>query len=73
MIFFEKNLRISKKSSTFAPAFEKSNIINELPQLSRLEHLTVNQGVLGSSPRGSAKRKSSTYAGRRCFLFCAVR
>ena len=22
---------------------------------SRLEHLTVNQGVLGSSPRGSAK------------------
>ena len=31
MIFFEKNLRISKKSSTFAPAFEKSNIINELP------------------------------------------
>ena len=26
-----------------------------LPQLSWLEHLTVNQGVLGSSPRGSAR------------------
>ena len=25
------------------------------PLSSRLEHLTVNQGVLGSSPRGSAK------------------
>ena len=27
---------------------------NTLPQLSRLEHLTVNQRVLGSSPRGRA-------------------
>ena len=29
------------------------------PQLSWLEHLTLNQGVLGSSPRGGTKNPAS--------------
>ncbi len=40
----------------------KMVVLNENipPKLSRLEHLTVNQRVLGSSPRGGA-RESATY------------
>ena len=34
---------------------KKAVLLHPLSKNSRLEHLTVNQGVLGSSPRGSAK------------------
>ena len=44
-IFFQKYLVMSKKSSTFAPAFEKEHVF--LAQL--VEQLTLNQWVQGSS------------------------
>ena len=45
-LFFQKYLVVSKKSSTFAPAFEKEHVF--LAQL--VEQLTLNQWVQGSSP-----------------------
>ena len=42
---------MSKKSSTFAPAFEKRRV--SLAQL--VEQLTLNQWVEGSSPSGDTK------------------
>ena len=43
---------MSKKSSTFAPAFEKERVF--LAQL--VEQLTLNQWVQGSSPWEDTKR-----------------
>ena len=43
---------MSKKSSTFAPAFEKEHVF--LAQL--VEQLTLNQWVQGSSPWEDTKR-----------------
>ena len=51
-VFFQKYLVISKKSSTFAPAFEKEHVF--LAQL--VEQLTLNQWVQGSSPWEDTKR-----------------
>ena len=60
-IFLQKYLRISKKSSTFAPAFGK---VVSLAQL--VEQLTLNQWVEGSSPSGDTNKKD---AKRHLFLF----
>ena len=46
---------MSKKSSTFAPAFEKERVF--LAQL--VEQLTLNQWVQGSSPWEDTKDKST--------------
>ena len=51
-VFFRKYLVISKKSSTFAPAFEKELVF--LAQL--VEQLTLNQWVQGSSPWEDTKK-----------------
>ena len=59
-IFLQKYLRISKKSSTFAPAFEKREV--SLAQL--VEQLTLNQWVESSSLSGDTKGATSTF-------FCA--
>ena len=48
-----KYLHISKKSSTFAPAFRKEHV--SLAQL--VEQLTLNQWVEGSSPSGDTKER----------------
>ena len=45
-VFLRKYLVKSKKSSTFAPAFDKEHVF--LAQL--VEQLTLNQWVQGSSP-----------------------
>ena len=50
-IFFQKYLVKSKKSSTFALAFEKEHVF--LAQL--VEQLTLNQWVEGSSPSEDTK------------------
>ena len=47
----QKNLVMSKKSSTFAPAFEKTRV--SLAQL--VEQLTLNQWVESSSLSGDTK------------------
>ena len=47
----QKNLRMSEKSSTFAPAFEKRAV--SLAQL--VEQLTLNQWVESSSLSGDTK------------------
>ena len=52
-VFFRKYLVISKKSSTFAPAFEKELVF--LAQL--VEQLTLNQWVQGSSPWEDTKKQ----------------
>ena len=42
--------------STFALAIEKITVLQKMPeQLSWLEHMTVNHGVLGSSPCSGAQ------------------
>ena len=61
-IFLQKYLRISKKSSTFAPAFEKREV--SLAQL--VEQLTLNQWVESSSLSGDTNKKD---AKRHLFLF----
>ena len=52
---------MSKKSSTFAPAFEKERVF--LAQL--VEQLTLNQWVQGSSPWEDTKRHPIG-----CLFFC---
>ena len=49
----QKNLVMSKKSSTFAPAFEKTRV--SLAQL--VEQLTLNQWVESSSLSGDTKNE----------------
>ena len=56
-VFFQKYLVISKKSSTFAPAFEKEHVF--LAQL--VEQLTLNQWVQGSSPWEDTKGYPKRY------------
>ena len=48
-IFLQKNLVISKKSSTFAPAFEKE-VKTRAFSSAGLEHLPYKQRVCGSNP-----------------------
>ena len=62
-VFFQKYLVISKKSSTFAPAFEKEHVF--LAQL--VEQLTLNQWVQGSSPWEDTKRHLA-----RCLFFIHI-
>ena len=52
---------MSKKSSTFAPAFEMKHVF--LAQL--VEQLTLNQWVQGSSPWEDTKDTS-----KRCLFLC---
>ena len=49
-IFLQKNLRISKKSSTFAPAFVKNATVAQL-----VEQRIRNAWVGGSSPPSGSK------------------
>ena len=55
---------MSKKSSTFAPAFEKRTkypFVQKAVSLAQLvEQLTLNQWVEGSSPSGDTKEKTET-------------
>ena len=60
--FFSKNLVSSKKSSTFAPAFETKHVF--LAQL--VEQLTLNQWVQGSSPWEDTKDTS-----KGCLFLCS--
>ena len=66
---------MSKKSSTFAPAFEKERVF--LAQL--VEQLTLNQWVQGSSPWEDTKRHligclflfcRMSMSAYRCFFYC---
>ena len=61
---FANNLAVSKKSSTFALAFEKKVWYDSLAQL--VEHNTFNVGVMGSSPMRITRRISVT---KSSFLF----
>ena len=63
-VFFRKYLVISKKSSTFAPAFEIKQVF--LAQL--VEQLTLNQWVQGSSPWEDTKDIQSDV-----FFLCSYR
>ena len=47
----------SKKVSTFAPAKQKDAPVAQL-----VEHLTLNQGVQGSSPCGCTRQKVADMA-----------
>ena len=60
-VFFQKDLVISKKSSTFALGFETNQVF--LAQL--VEQLTLNQWVQGSSPWEDTKDIQTDV------LFCA--
>ena len=55
----EKNLVVTKIVRTFAPAIRKElrmkNKKNDAPVAQLVEHLTLNQGVQGSSPCGCTK------------------
>ena len=57
MLFFvkkvQKNLVMSKKCSTFAPAFEKG--VESVAQ--QVEHIPFKDGVLGSSPSWFTRRE----------------
>ena len=63
-VFLHKNLRISKKSSNFALAFE----MKHAPVAQLVEQLTLNQRVQGSSPCGRTKNKKEESIGFS-FLF----
>ena len=70
----EKNLVVTKIVRTFAPAIRKElrtkNKKNDAPVAQLVEHLTLNQGVQGSSPCGcTTQQKVSKYA---CFLLFFV-
>ena len=63
-LFFIKKLCRYKKSLYICKTKR-----NNPPQLSWLEHLTVNQRVLGSSPRGGALSINPIYENRLDFFF----
>ena len=63
LIFFVKYLVISKKSSTFAPGFERDHYMVAIAQLA--EHRIVVPSVVGSSP--TSHPKETTYG--RLFLY----
>ena len=63
LIFFVKYLVISKKSSTFAPGFERDHYMVAIAQLA--EHRIVVPSVVGSSP--TSHPKETTYG--RLFLW----
>ena len=52
--FLQKRLRVMEKAVFLQPQNRKFCDIVQPPQLSWSEHLTVNQGVSGSSPEGGA-------------------
>ncbi len=70
-LFFTKYLRISKKCSTFAPAFEKQQLIakflaNKLPAIfatvaQLVEQRIRNAWVGGSSPPSGSEKKVSAF------------
>ena len=51
-----KNLVISKKSSTFAPGFERDHYMVAIAQLA--EHRIVVPSVVGSNPTSHPKKES---------------
>ena len=57
LIFFQKYLVISKKSSTFALAFERESYMVAIAQLA--EHRIVVPSVVGSSPTSHPKKTAS--------------
>ena len=57
----QKYLVMSKKSSTFAPAFGKTNNPNAVSLAQLVEQLTLNQWVEGSSPSGDTKGACGTF------------
>ena len=68
----QKNLRMSKKSSTFALAFENARFFCQLKFViesvaQQVEHIPFKDGVLGSSPSWFTRREF-----RLSFLFCFV-
>ena len=70
--FFEKklpkNLVMSKKSSTFAPAFEKKGRVKRDESVAQqVEHIPFKDGVLGSSPSWFTEREF-----RLSFLFSVL-
>ena len=67
----QKNLRMSEKSSTFAPAFEKRAV--SLAQL--VEQLTLNQWVESSSLSGDTKDTFEClffYPNQNIFIFWQI-
>ena len=69
MLFFvkkvQKNLVMSKKCSTFAPAFEKKGRVKRDESVAQqVEHIPFKDGVLGSSPSWFTRREF-----RLSFLF----
>ena len=69
MTFFCQKICIFQNKAVLLHPLSKSM----LPYLSRLEHLTVNQGVLGSSPRGSAKASTQVVGAFFFALFARLR
>ena len=67
-IFSKKNFANSKMKFTFASRLKQNDDLKFLLSSVGLEHMTVNHGVLGSSPRGGAKKH---WRRRRCF-FCVL-
>ena len=67
MLFFIKNvqkyLRMSKKCSTFAAAFEKKARESVAQQV---EHIPFKDGVLGSSPSWFTEQQQC------CFFLCLL-
>ena len=71
MLFFvkkiQKNLVMSKKCSTFAPAFDKNDQMVNVKMrkwiesvAQQLEHIPFKDGVLGSSPSWFTRKRVST-------------
>ena len=71
MLFFvkkiQKNLVMSKKCSTFAPAFDKKASKNGESVAQQVEHIPFKDGVLGSSPSWFTRKRVSTLF----FVFCS--
>ena len=57
--FLSKYLVMSKKSSTFAPAFEWKYAFSRDSVAQQVEHIPFKDGVLGSSPSWITKREFS--------------
>ena len=73
-IFFQKYLVISKKSSTFALAFEKEVDIQQMVrQFSWLEYMPVTHGVASSSLVRTAKKQSKRVASFFCKIYRILR
>ena len=72
MSFFVKKIKkylvMSKKSSTFAPAFEKKGRVKRDESVAQqVEHIPFKDGVLGSSPSWFTEREF-----RLSFLFSVL-